>query len=91
MNAKNQQFFKVYIDGTLTEISNNDFKKYNVVVNKGNGYSHSYLAIEKFDANKHFYSSRCPFTNRILQYVPTHLTTSNITNKIIRSSEVTNS
>jgi hypothetical protein len=79
---------KVFIDGVSTEIEETDFEKYNVIVNKSNGYSHDFQAIEKFDKNKHFYSKYCPFTNKVLNYIPTHLTTKQVSERIINSSSV---
>ena len=79
---------KVFIDGVSTEIEETDFEKYNVIVNKSTGYSHDFQAIEKFDKSKHFYSKYCPFTNRILNYKPTHLTTKEVSEYIINSSSV---
>lgn len=79
---------KVFIDEILTEIEETDFEKYNVLVNKTNGYSHDFQAIEKFDKNKHFYSRYCPFTNRVLNYKPTHLTTKEVDERVVNSSTV---
>ncbi len=81
--------YKVFINGIITEIEENEFLDYNVIVNKSNGYSHDFLAIEKFEKEKHFTSSVCPFTKRVLNYVPTHLTTNPITSFVKNTSSVT--
>jgi hypothetical protein len=80
---------RVFIDGISTDIEETDFEKYNVIVNKSNGYSHDFQAIEKFDKSKHFYSKYCPFTNRVLNYTPTHLTTKEVNKRIVNSSSLT--
>jgi hypothetical protein len=79
---------RVFIDGVATTIEEKDLENYNVIVNKSNGYSHDYSAIEKFDRNKHCFSKICPFTQRLLNYMPTHLTTKNITEFVVKSSSV---
>ncbi|HEY6143782.1 MAG TPA: hypothetical protein VIV55_10260 [Flavobacterium sp.] len=79
---------KYYLDGILTEIEDNDLEKYNVLVNKSNGYSHDYVAIEKFDRAKHFYSKRCVFTGVMRDYAPTHFTVKEVTERVNNSSTV---
>jgi hypothetical protein len=72
-----------------TQIKEKDFEKYNILVNKSNGFSHDFQVIEKFNKSKHFYSKRCIFLDRVLNYVPTHLTTENVSDFVVGSSTVT--
>jgi hypothetical protein len=81
--------YTVFIDSIKTQIEESDFENYNVLVNRCNGFSHNFQAIEKFDKYKHFYSERCVFSDRIFNYVPTHLTTKDVTNFVVGSSTVT--
>jgi hypothetical protein len=81
--------YKVFIDGISKEISENEFKNYNVIVNKSNGYSHDFQSIEKFEKEKHFRTEICLFTNRNLNYIPTHLTTKNPTIFLVGTSTTT--
>ena len=55
--------YVVFIDDERSEIEEKDFEKYNVLVNKSNGYSHTYIAIEKFDKTKHFTKKYCQLHN----------------------------
>lgn len=79
--------YQVFIDGISTQINKEDFDNYNVIVNKLNS-THSFMAIEKHSFEKHWYSKVCQFTNKLLTYRPTHLTTKQITTFIQNSSEV---
>lgn len=86
---KTTKKFKVFIDGEMKEIIFDDFKNYNVIVNKSNGFSHDYQVIEKFCFEEHFYKRICLFTGKEFSYSPTHLTTKNVTNFIQNTSVVT--
>jgi len=79
---------KVFIDGVPTEIREDEFENYNVVVNKSNGYSHDYSAIEKFDRKRHFYSRLCPFRKIMIQYAPIQLTVKEADERVVNSSSV---
>jgi len=81
--------YKVFIDGIPKEIKEKDFKEFNVIVNKSNGYSHDFQAIEKFEKEKHFRIENCPFTNRKIHYVPTHLTIKKPTSFLTQTSTIT--
>lgn len=80
--------YQVFIDSVPSEIEESDFKKYNVIVNKSNGYSHSWSAIEKFDKSKHFSSVFCHVRKRVINYVPTHLTVKEVDSFVRGTSEV---
>ena len=84
-----KKLYTVFIDGELTKITKEEFANYNVITTKSNGYSHSFLVVEKLDYEKHFYSESSPiFNNMTFNYFPTHLTKSQKLGFMRGSSEV---
>jgi hypothetical protein len=79
-----------YLDGVKVMLTEDEAKEYNIRVIKGNGYSHSYEAIERYDPNKHIYECKrsCQFTGRIMTYIKNQLTTEAVTEYIQGTSEV---
>ncbi len=79
-----------YLDGIKTMLTEDEAREYNIRVIKGNGYSHSYEAIERYDPTKHIYEREqpCQFTGRMMTYRKNHLTTQPVTEYIQGTSEV---
>jgi hypothetical protein len=60
--------------------------KLNVIVNKSNGYSHSWMEIENYSFDKHSQKRKCPFTkNESLDIL---FLTDKPTGKIKNSSQI---
>ena len=79
-----------YLDGVKVMLTEDEARQYNIRVNKGNGYSHSYQAIEAYDPIKHIYERKqtCQFTGKTITYIKNILTTEPITDCVQGTSEV---
>jgi hypothetical protein len=79
-----------YLDGVKVMLTEKEVSGFNISVVKGNGYSHSYLAIEKYDPTKHKYeyNDTCQFTGRVLTYRNNRLTTKPINDYVKGTSEI---
>ena len=81
--------FDFKLDGVLTPMTLKEAENYNVIVNKSNGYSHDYVAIEKFDAKLHYRTQYCNIFRRNFTYLSDNLTTKEITSFVVGTSAVT--
>lgn len=79
-----------YLDGVRVMLTDKEASEYNIRVVKGNGYSHLYEAIERYDPKKHIYERKeiCQFTGRLVTHKKNKLTTQPINEFIQGTSEV---